>query len=136
IGDHGCEYMTGGVVLVAGRTGRNFAAGMSGGVAYVLDLRPELVNGPGLASGDLTLSPLGPADARAVTRLLRRHHEVTGSPRVSELLDGLDATLARFTRVSAAEYDRMQATLAQAEAEGLDLGAPGVWDRILEVSRG
>ena len=44
VGDHGCEYMTGGTVVVLGRTGRNFAAGMSGGVAYVLDLRPDRVN--------------------------------------------------------------------------------------------
>jgi glutamate synthase (NADPH/NADH) large chain len=136
VGDHACEYMTGGTVLVLGRTGRNVAAGMSGGHAYVLDLRPEAVNQAALRSGELRLAPLGDEDAVEVERLLRRHHEETGSPRAGELLAELPESLGRFTLVVPTEYERMVAALAEARAEGLDLAAPGVWDRILEVSRG
>ncbi|GGB95706.1 glutamate synthase large subunit [Cellulomonas carbonis] len=136
VGDHGCEYMTGGTVVVLGRTGRNFGAGMSGGHAYVLDLRRSAVNGPALAGGELLLSELDDEDAAVVERLVRAHHEETGSLRAAELLADLPSALARFTRIVPAEYDRMRATLANAREQGLDLTAPGVWDQILEVSRG
>ncbi|WP_199421783.1 glutamate synthase large subunit [Actinotalea solisilvae] len=136
VGDHACEYMTGGTVLVLGRTGRNFGAGMSGGRAYVLDLRREAVNGPALANGELSLSPLDEQDAVVVEGLLRTHHEETGSPRAAELLADLPASLTRFTKVLPTEYERMLASLAAAEEQGLDPAAPGVWDQILEVSRG
>ena len=138
VGDHGCEYMTGGTVLVLGRTGRNFAAGMSGGSAYVLDLKPERVNVQSVASGELGLDPLDDDDAALVHELLRRHADETGSRVAAELLadwsDG--ATRARFTRVQPREYARVRAALAEAEAEGLDPSAPGVWEGILEVARG
>jgi glutamate synthase (NADPH/NADH) large chain len=136
VGDHACEYMTGGTVLVLGPTGRNVAAGMSGGVAYVLDLREGAVNGPALSTGAVRLAPLDDTDAALVESLLRRHAEETGSPRAAELLADLPAALARFTRVLPTDYDRMRKAMAQAEAEGLDLLAPGVWDHVLEVSRG
>jgi glutamate synthase (NADPH/NADH) large chain len=136
VGDHGCEYMTGGTVVVLGRTGRNFAAGMSGGTAYVLDLEPALVNTASVASGELSLAPLDDDDAATVERLLRRHHEETGSPVAAELLGDLEATRRRFTRVLPTEYARVRRALAQAEADGLDPSAPGVWDQILEVARG
>jgi len=135
VGDHACEYMTGGTVLVLGRTGRNLAAGMSGGHAYVLDLDPDLVNTQALASGDVVLRPLDEAGAAEVERLLRAHHE-TGSPRAGELLADLPTALARFTAVVPAEYERMVAALATAEREGLDPTAPGAWESILEVARG
>jgi glutamate synthase (NADPH/NADH) large chain len=136
VGDHACEYMTGGTVLVLGRTGRNLAAGMSGGHAYVLDLDPDLVNTQALASGDVVLRPLDEAGAAEVERLLRAHHEETGSPRAGELLADLPTALARFTAVVPAEYERMVAALATAEREGLDPTAPGAWESILEVARG
>ncbi|NMR20705.1 glutamate synthase large subunit [Cellulomonas fimi] len=136
VGDHGCEYMTGGTVVVLGRTGRNFAAGMSGGTAYVLDLRPGSVNGPAVASGEVTLEPLAEPDVGRVEHLLRRHHEETGSPVAEELLADPDAIRTRFTRVLPTEYARMTLAMAQVEAEGLDPAAPGVWEHILEVSRG
>src|SRR5690606_28661316 len=78
-GDHGCEYMTGGTVLVLGTTGRNFGAGMSGGTAYVLDLDPALVNGPALASGELSLSVPDEEDVSIIARLLAEHHRHTDS---------------------------------------------------------
>lgn len=136
VGDHACEYMTGGTALILGRTGRNIGAGMSGGTAYVLDLRREAVNRPALASGELALLPLDDTHGALVEQLIRLHHAETGSPRAAELLADVPAALARFTRVVPTEYERMLATLASAEEQGLDPAAPGVWDQILEVSRG
>ncbi|WP_421733514.1 glutamate synthase large subunit [Cellulomonas sp.] len=136
VGDHGCEYMTGGTVLVLGRTGRNFGAGMSGGTAYVLDLVPELVNTDALRTKELALDPLDDEDAALVERLLRAHLDETGSPVAAVLLEDLPSTRARFTRLLPTEYARVRRALAQAEADGLDPAAPGVWDQILEVARG
>jgi len=136
VGDHGCEYMTGGTVLVLGRTGRNFGAGMSGGTAYVLDLQPALVNIEAVRSGELSLAELDDDDFALVEQLLRAHHEETGSPVAAQLLDDPAAVRARFTRLLPTEYARVRGALAKAEAEGLDPSAPGVWDQILEVARG
>jgi len=137
VGDHACEYMTGGTVLILGATGRNLAAGMSGGNAYVLDLRAERVNQAAVASGELALRTLDEAGAAEVERLLRLHHEETGSPRAGELLADLPASLGRFTAIVPTEYDRMVAALAAAAEAGVDATAPGAWDAILaEVARG
>ncbi|ROS30494.1 glutamate synthase large subunit [Cellulomonas sp. PhB150] len=136
VGDHGCEYMTGGTVLVLGRTGRNFGAGMSGGTAYVLDLRTALVNTDAVRTGEISLDPLDDEDFALVEQLIRAHHEETGSPVAAQLLDDPAATRARFTRLLPTEYARVRRALAKAEAEGLDPAAPGVWDQILEVARG
>ncbi|MBO0826718.1 MAG: glutamate synthase large subunit, partial [Streptosporangiales bacterium] len=112
VGDHGCEYMTGGVALVLGRVGRNFAAGMSGGVAYVLDLVPDLVNAE--------LVDLEPADADDVARireLLTTHHAETGSDVARRLLDGdLDG---RFTKIMPREFKRVLIAQSQAAERGL-----------------
>ncbi|RHA43099.1 glutamate synthase large subunit, partial [Cellulomonas rhizosphaerae] len=136
VGDHGCEYMTGGTVLVLGRTGRNFGAGMSGGTAYVLDLRTALVNTDAVRTGEISLDPLDDEDFALVEQLIRAHHEETGSPVAAQLLDDPAATRARFTRLLPTEYARVRRALAKAEADGLDPAAPGVWDQILEVARG
>ncbi len=131
VGDHGCEYMTGGTVVVLGRTGRNFAAGMSGGVAYVLDLRPGRVN-PELVD----LLPLDAADAALVEDLVRRHRDETESTVARKLLQDWPAALERFTKVMPRDYARVLAVRARAEAEGLDLDGEEVWNRIMEASRG
>ncbi|KQS97536.1 glutamate synthase large subunit [Cellulomonas sp. Leaf395] len=136
VGDHGCEYMTGGTVLVLGRTGRNFGAGMSGGTAYVLDLVPALVNVDAVRNHELALDPLDDEDATLVQTLLRAHLDETGSPVAAQLLEDFPSTRARFTRLLPTEYARVRRALAQAEADGLDPAAPGVWDQILEVARG
>lgn len=136
VGDHALEYMTGGTVVVLGRTGRNLGAGMSGGTAYVLDLREALVNVQAVAAGELLLDPLDDEDVAVVEQLLRVHAEETGSPVAAQLLEDPAATRARFTRLLPAEYSRMRRVLAQAEADGLDPSAPGVWNQILEVARG
>ncbi|WP_163275962.1 glutamate synthase large subunit [Cellulomonas iranensis] len=136
VGDHALEYMTGGTVVVLGRTGRNLGAGMSGGTAYVLDLDPDLVNVEAARAGELGLGPLDDDDFAVVERLLRTHAQETGSPVAAQLLEDPAATRARFTRLLPTEYARVRRALAKAEADGLDPSAPGVWDQILEVARG
>ncbi len=131
VGDHGCEYMTGGTVLVLGATGRNFAAGMSGGQAYVLDLDDALVN-----TELVDVTPLRTGDEPVVRRLLQAHVEHTGSPVAQRLLDEGEAGLARFSLVLPRDYQRVLDVRAEAEAEGLDADGAQVWDRIMEASRG
>jgi glutamate synthase (NADPH/NADH) large chain len=131
VGDHGCEYMTGGVVVVLGRTGRNFAAGMSGGVAYVLDLRPGRVN-PDLVD----LLPVDDTDAAVLEGLVRRHRDETDSGVARKLLQDWPAAVGRFTKVMPRDYARVLAVRTQAEAEGLDPDGDQVWNRIMEASRG
>ncbi len=131
VGDHGCEYMTGGTVVVLGSTGRNFAAGMSGGVGYVLDLRPELVN------GDLVdLIPLRDNDDKALRALLEAHRDWTESPVAERLLESWPESRNRFTVVLPRDYQRVLDVRSQAEKEGLDLDGGEVWERIMEASRG
>jgi glutamate synthase (NADPH/NADH) large chain len=115
VGDHACEYMTGGRVVVIGPTGRNFAAGMSGGVAHVLDLDPALVN-PELVD----LLPLTAEESDLLQDLVRRHHEETGSERAAKLLADWTAAETRFTTVMPRDYARVLAAKAAAERDGLD----------------
>jgi glutamate synthase (NADPH/NADH) large chain len=131
VGDHGCEYMTGGTVLVLGPTGRNFAAGMSGGVAYVLDLDPDRVNGE-----LVDLSLLRPDDVSTVRDLLEGHLRWTGSEVARDLLDTWPASAGRFTLVLPRAYQRVLDIRAAAKQEGLDPEGPQVWERIVEASRG
>jgi glutamate synthase (NADPH/NADH) large chain len=131
VGDHGCEYMTGGTVVVLGPTGRNFAAGMSGGVAYVLDLRPELVN-PELVD----LVPLRDKDEAVLRGLLETHRDWTESPVAERLLDAWAESRNRFTLVLPRDYQRVLDVRADAEAQGLDLDGAEVWELIMEASRG
>ncbi len=133
-GDHAMEYMTGGEVLVLGRTGRNVAAGMSGGVGYLLDLDRSLLNREMVAG--LTISGLSDADGEHVTDLLRRHVELTGSVVAQALLDDLPASLARFTRIEPIQYARVTSILEEADSQGVDREDAGVWRKILEVSNG
>ncbi len=115
-GDHGCEYMTGGRVAVLGPVGRNFAAGMSGGIGYLLDPDPRLVNTE-LAD----LEELGPDDAEFLRGLLTRHLAETGSAVAAGLLAGWDAAAGRFGRVMPKDYKRVLAAASQAEQEGRDV---------------
>ncbi len=131
VGDHGCEYMTGGRVLVLGSTGRNFAAGMSGGIAYVLDLRPELVNAELVG-----LAPLREQDEAVVRELLESHLRWTDSAVAARLLADWEVAKTRFTLVLPRDYQRVLDVRAQAEREGLDLDGTEVWNRIMEASRG
>ena len=130
-GDHGCEYMTGGVVAVLGRTGRNFAAGMSGGIAYVLDedgsfesrcnmsmvsLEPvveeemiserEYGHGGDLETSGVVeiMSNLGNGDADRLRALIQRHKSFTGSSRANHILSNWDEYLPKFRKVMPVEY--------------------------------
>ena len=135
-GDHAMEYMTGGTLMILGKTGRNVAAGMSGGVGYVLDLDREKINKQVLASDEIEFAPLSPGDVDTVTTLLRKHHEETGSAVAQALLAEPTAIAERFTRVMPRHYARVTEILADAKARGLDPSDPTVWESILEVSRG
>ncbi|HZC40437.1 MAG TPA: glutamate synthase-related protein, partial [Streptosporangiaceae bacterium] len=115
-GDHGCEYMTGGTVVVLGRTGRNFAAGMSGGVAYLLDADPGRVNTE-LAD----LEPPDAADTALLRELIARHAEETGSVVAMRLLAGWETAARRFTKVMPMDYRRVLEAARRAEQEGRDV---------------
>jgi len=115
-GDHGCEYMTGGTVVVLGRIGRNFAAGMSGGVAYLLDPNPLRVN---IEMADL--EPLTESDAALVRGLVERHLVETGSALAARLLADWDAVLPRFGKVMPKDYKRVLDAARLAEREGRDV---------------
>ncbi|MEU3308679.1 glutamate synthase large subunit [Nocardiopsis sp. NPDC006832] len=116
VGDHGCEYMTGGRAVVLGRTGRNFAAGMSGGVAYVLDLDPERVNGEMVEIEELTDD-----DRDFLTGVLARHHAETGSTVAERLLVAGHQGLDRIAKVMPRDYKRVLLAKAEAEREGRDV---------------
>lgn len=136
IGDHGCEYMTGGQALILGRTGRNFGAGMSGGTAYVLDLDQTRINVQALNSGELKLEELDAEDIEIVRQLLLRHQEETESPLAAKLLDDFETTVPRLTKVLPRDFARVLDARAAAIEEGLDPDGEEVWNRILEVTGG
>jgi glutamate synthase (NADPH) large chain len=113
-GDHGCEYMTGGRVVILGPVGRNFAAGMSGGIAYVLDcpvhrVNPEMVD----------LDPLEAGDAEFLRDVIERHHAETSSAVAARLLAEWDP--GRFTKIMPKDYKRVLSAASQAELEGRDI---------------
>jgi len=113
VGDHGCEYMTGGRVVVLGPTGRNFAAGMSGGIAYVLDLDGEF---PGRCNMELVgFDELDATDAIELHALIEEHHLRTMSPVAARILERWDESLARFVKVMPHDYKRALADMAEAE---------------------
>ena len=114
VGDHGCEYMTGGRVVVLGPTGRNFAAGMSGGVAFVLDLDERRVN-----QELVELSPVIGEAAEELESFVRRHLEETESTVAAALLDDWPAALTRFTEVMPSDFKRVLEARAEALEEGL-----------------
>jgi glutamate synthase (NADPH) large chain len=125
-GDHGCEYMTGGRVAVLGPVGRNFAAGMSGGLAYLLDPDPRRVNTQ-LAD----LEPLEDSDASFLQELLERHHALTGSAVAARLLADWDAATARFAVVVPKDYKRVLTAARRAEREGRDVN-----EAVMAAARG
>jgi glutamate synthase (NADPH/NADH) large chain len=121
VGDHACEYMTGGRVLILGPTGRNVAAGMSGGTAYVLDLDTERVNAEMVELRPL--DELDPLQVEEVRELVRRHGEETGSAVAEALLADWAAAASRFTHIIPGNYRRVLAARAAAEEQGLDEAA-------------
>ncbi|OUC09413.1 hypothetical protein RY27_02995 [Litorilinea aerophila] len=118
VGDHGCEYMTGGRVVVLGRTGRNFAAGMSGGIAYVLDEDGTFARRCNREMVDL--EAVEDADEMAeLEAMIRRHMEYTDSPVAKRVLAQWPDVVRQFVKVMPRDYKRMLEAFARVEAEGL-----------------
>ncbi|AJM77755.1 glutamate synthase large subunit [Rathayibacter toxicus] len=136
VGDHALEYMTGGLAVILGATGRNLGAGMSGGTAYVHRLGREQVNRDALASGELILSELGSADSEILHDLLERHVAETESTLAQGMLNTFLETVSRFVKVVPRDFAAVLAMRASAVTEGLDPDGDIVWGRILEVTGG
>ncbi len=118
VGDHGCEYMTGGRVAILGRTGKNFAAGMSGGIAFVLDEDHDLylrLNKEMVSMSELTEKH----DIQELQTMLRNHVEATGSALGKKILDHMEEYLPRFKKVIPNDYNKMLVTIAQMEEKGM-----------------
>ena len=115
IGDHGCEYMTGGRIVIIGPTGRNFAAGMSGGIAYVLDQDQTFQKrcNPGMVD----LETIADDDALLLQHLLTKHIKLTGSPVAQKLLAQWNETCSKFVKVMPRDYKRVLQAEAKARAE-------------------
>jgi glutamate synthase (ferredoxin) len=133
IGDHGCEYMTGGKVVVLGRTGRNFAAGMSGGIAYVLDLEKDFAQhcNPEM----VTLLKLeDEEEINDLKQMIRRHEESTRSRRASTVLERWDEYLPQFIKVLPKDYARVIASMKRVRESGLS-GEEAVMAAFVENTR-
>ncbi|NJR68307.1 MAG: glutamate synthase large subunit [Synechococcales cyanobacterium CRU_2_2] len=118
IGDHGCEYMTGGKVVILGQTGRNFAAGMSGGVAYIFDQAGDFSTRCNREMVDL--EPLeDPEEIRDLQGMLERHRALTGSDRARHILENWDACVATFVKVMPRDYKRVLQHIKTALDAGL-----------------
>jgi glutamate synthase (NADPH/NADH) large chain len=114
VGDHGCEYMTGGTVVILGRTGRNFAAGMSGGRAFVLDLNAAQVN------TEMVDILAVPEDQReSLKSIISSFHTETGSELAAELLKDWSAALNRISLIMPRDYARVLAAIERATKDGL-----------------
>ena len=128
VGDHACEYMTGGTVVVLGATGRNFGAGMSGGAAYVYDpagVFPALLN-----REMVDLDQLSDDDRHTIERLVRRHYEETGSGIADAILADFHETVRHFVKVMPQDYKRVLRAKEAAEAKGEDVN-----DAIMAAAR-
>jgi glutamate synthase domain-containing protein 2/glutamate synthase domain-containing protein 1/glutamate synthase domain-containing protein 3 len=134
VGDHGCEYMTGGVVVVLGRTGRNFAAGMSGGVAYVLDEDDDFERSCNMAMVELE-RVRDPEDVETLRSLIDQHFRHTLSRRAEKILEKWQSKLPKFVKVMPVDYKRALAELA-AERQKLEVGAPAAENATEGLARG
>ncbi|HQV16983.1 MAG: glutamate synthase large subunit [Gordonia sp.] len=135
IGDHGCEYMTGGRVIVLGATGRNFAAGMSGGIAYLYDPERKLEGGegrPGNLNAELVdVEALDVEDLRFVSDLVREHFEETDSPVAKAILDDWENAQQDFVKVMPRDFKRVLLAIEAAQTSGRDMN-----EAIMEAARG
>ncbi|AFP42715.1 glutamate synthase large subunit [Mycolicibacterium smegmatis] len=132
VGDHGCEYMTGGRVVILGPTGRNFAAGMSGGIAYVYDPRAALPKN--LNPEMVEIEALEEADTEWLRGILASHVDATDSAVGQRILADWDNELKHFAKVMPRDYKRVLAAIAEAEAKGLT--GSDIDDAIMAASNG
>ena len=129
VGDHGCEYMTGGRAVILGTTGRNFGAGMSGGIAYVWDpdgTFPQLVN-----DEMVDLDPLDDLDASWLVTAIYRHQNETGSEVASRILSDWQYSVPQFVKVMPRDYKRVLTAIRNAEESGTDID-----EAIMAAARG
>ena len=118
VGDHGCEYMTGGRVVILGPTGRNFGAGMSGGIAYVLDEAGDFASLCNHEMCDLQRLEDG-VEIAEVKGMIERHRQYTGSAIAAQVLDNWDGTISTFVKVMPTDYERVLSAVKRARASGL-----------------
>jgi len=119
VGDHACEYMTGGRVVVLGSTGRNFGAGMSGGIAYVWD--PDGALDAQINREMVDLDPLDDLDTSWLVTAVFRHQNETGSEVAGRVLSDWQYTSRQFRKVMPRDYKRVLAAIAAAEESGADI---------------
>jgi glutamate synthase (NADPH/NADH) large chain len=136
VGDHALEYMTGGVAVILGQTGRNLGAGMSGGYAYILDLETDNLNQSAFVNGELVLSPLSPEDSELLFEIVQSHATETGSAYATGLLAEWAATTSRFTKIVPRDFYNVTHIRDHALAAGLDPDGEEVWAQIMEVTGG
>jgi glutamate synthase (NADPH/NADH) large chain len=129
VGDHGCEYMTGGKVVILGQTGRNFAAGMSGGVAYVYD--PDGVLPDNLNGEMVDLDALDDADVEWLHGMITAHVDATDSAVGQRILADWSGALPNFAKVMPRDYKKVLVAIAEAEADGKDVS-----EAIMAAARG
>ena len=119
VGEHGCEYMTGGCVVVLGPTGKNFAAGMSGGIAYVLDERNELYRN--LNKEMVAMESVDTKfDQEELRGMIYAHFQATGSPKAKRILESFEAFVPKFKKIIPNDYKQMLQLSAQFEKQGMD----------------
>jgi glutamate synthase (ferredoxin) len=117
VGDHGCEYMTGGKVVVLGSTGRNFAAGMSGGVAYILDETGDFATRCNMSM--VGLETLDREDIETIYQMIQKHADYTKSQKASKVLANWEAIVPKFVKVMPKDYKRVLACIKRAQESGL-----------------
>jgi glutamate synthase (NADPH/NADH) large chain len=132
VGDHACEYMTGGRVVVLGATGRNFAAGMSGGIAFVYDPNDQLIHNMNYEMVDL--EPLSSADEQWLKEIIARHFGYTKSEIASEILASWTTEVSHFRKVMPRDYKRVLKVLEEASEKGLSEDETS--ELVMEVARG
>ena len=118
VGDHGCEYMTGGIAVIIGKTGKNFAAGMSGGIVYVLDEDRDFYTRVNKELVSLE-EVLHKQDVAVLKEMLESHVEATGSKKGKEILDDFGTYLGKFKKVLPHDYDKMYKAIIKMEEKGL-----------------
>ena len=118
VGDHGCEYMTGGCVVVLGKTGKNFAAGMSGGVAYVLDLNSDLYKNVNKQMVNIE-RVTSKFEINELKEMIEEHVAYTNSESGKEILDHFTDYLPKFKKIIPIDYEKMLSTIVQMEEQGM-----------------
>ena len=118
VGDHGCEYMTGGCVVVLGQVGKNFAAGMSGGIAYVIDLDNSLYRKVNKAMVNIE-RVTDKYDVQELKGMIQEHVAYTNSEKGKQILDNFGEYLPKFKKIIPHDYERMLKAIVQMEEKGL-----------------